>query len=98
LEDFNNYDQFFRTFQRNNYNAGAQVQMPIFSARTKAAVGLADVNLQVAKAMLESKKNQVSADVRKENAAIARDGRRERSGATPTAIGAAECRSAAIEV
>jgi len=65
LGRFNNYDQFFRTFQRNNYNAGAQVQMPIFSARTKAAVGLADVNLQVAKAMLESKKNQVSADVRK---------------------------------
>ncbi len=65
LAKFNNYDQFFRTFQRNNYNVGVQVQMPIFSARTKAAVGLADVNLQVAKATLESKKNQVSADVRK---------------------------------
>src|SRR5882724_5163499 len=35
LGRFNNYDQFFRTFQRNNYNAGAQVQLPIFSARTK---------------------------------------------------------------
>jgi len=65
LGKFNNYDQFFRTFQRNNYNAGVQVQMPLFSARTKAAVGLADVNLQVAKAALENKKNQVSADVRK---------------------------------
>lgn len=65
LGRFNNYDQFFQTFQRNNYNAGAQVQMPVFSARTKAAVGLADVNLQVAKAALENKKNQVSADVRK---------------------------------
>jgi len=65
LAKFNNYDQFFRTFQRNNYNAGVQVQMPIFSARTKASVGLADVNLQVAKATLENKKNQVNADVRK---------------------------------
>ncbi|HJZ64099.1 MAG TPA: TolC family protein [Candidatus Acidoferrum sp.] len=65
LAKFNNYDQFFRTFQRNNYNAGVQVQMPIFSARTKASVGLANVNLQVAKASLENKKNQVSADVRK---------------------------------
>jgi len=65
LAKFNNYDQFFRTFQRNNYNAGVQVQMPIFSARTKASIGLADVNLQVAKASLENKKNQVSADVRK---------------------------------
>src|SRR5262249_49733482 len=25
LAKFNNYDQFFRTFQRNNYNAGIQV-------------------------------------------------------------------------
>jgi outer membrane protein TolC len=65
LAKFNNYAQFFQTFQRNNLNAGVQVQMPIFSARTKAAIGLADVNLQVAKAKLENKKNQVSADVRK---------------------------------
>jgi outer membrane protein len=65
LAKFNNYAQFFQTFQRNNLNAGVQVQMPIFSARTKAAIGLADVNLQVAKANLENKKNQVSADVRK---------------------------------
>ena len=65
LAKFNNYDQFFQTFQRNNLNAGVQVQMPIFSARTKAAVGLADVNLQVSKATLENKKNQVGADVKK---------------------------------
>lgn len=65
LANFNNYDQFFRTFQRNNYNVGVQVQMPIFSARTKAAVGLADVNLQVARATLDNKKNQVSAVVKK---------------------------------
>ena len=65
LAKFNNYAEFFQTFQRNNFNAGVQVQMPIFSARTKAAVGLADMNLQVAKASLENKKNQVSADVRR---------------------------------
>lgn len=65
LAKFNNYDQFFQKFQRNNYNVGVQVQMPIFSARTKAAVGLADVNLQVARAALDNKKNQVSADVKK---------------------------------
>ena len=67
LAKFNNYEDYFRpnSFKYNNYNVGVQVQMPIFSARTKAAVGLADVNLQVAKANLENKKNQVSADVRK---------------------------------
>jgi outer membrane protein TolC len=65
LADYNNYSLYFNHFQRNNFNAGVQVQMPIFSARTKAAIGLADVNLQVAKASLENKKSQVSADVRK---------------------------------
>src|SRR5215467_9043368 len=65
LAKFNNYDQFFRTFQRNNYNAGVQVEVPIFSAQVKANIGLAAVNLDVAKATLENKKNQISADVRK---------------------------------
>lgn len=65
LAEYNNYSLYYNHFQRNNFNAGVQVQMPIFSARTKAAVGLAEVNLQVAKASLENKKNQVSADVRK---------------------------------
>jgi len=65
LSDYNNYSLYFNHFQKNNFNAGVQVQMPIFSARTKAAVGLADVNLQVAKATLENKKSQVSADVKK---------------------------------
>jgi outer membrane protein len=64
LAKFNNYDQFFNHFQRNNYNAGVQVQVPLFSARTKAAIGLAKVNLEVAKANLANKKSEVSADVR----------------------------------
>jgi outer membrane protein len=64
LGKFNNYDQFFRTFQRNNYNAGMQVQVPLFSAQTKANIALAQVNLDVAKANLTNKKNEVSAAVR----------------------------------
>lgn len=64
LGKFNNYDQFFKTFQRNNFNAGVQVQVPIFSAQTKANIALAQVNLDVAKASLASKKNEVSAAVR----------------------------------
>lgn len=65
LAKFNNYDQFFRTFQRNNYNAGVQVQVPIFSAATKANVALAKTNLLASQAALSSKQNQVSADVRR---------------------------------
>jgi len=64
LAKFNNYDQFFRTFQRNNLNAGVNVQMPLFSAHTKAAIGLAKVNLDASKASLANKKMEVSAEVR----------------------------------
>ncbi len=64
LARYNNYAQFFNHFQKNNFNAGVQVQVPLFSARTKAAIGLAKVNLDVAKANLANKKSEVSADVR----------------------------------
>jgi outer membrane protein TolC len=64
LAKFNNYDQFFKTFERNNFNAGVQVQVPIFSAQIRANIALAQVNLDVAKAALASKKTEVSAGVR----------------------------------
>ena len=34
LSKINNYDQFFKSFQRNNVNGGIEVTIPIFSART----------------------------------------------------------------
>ena len=64
LAKFNNYDQFFKTFQRNNYNAGINMQVPIFSARTIADIGLARVNLDAAKAGLANKRTEVTAEVR----------------------------------
>jgi len=64
LARYNNYDLFFNHFQRNNFNAGVQVQVPLFSAHTKAAIGYARANLDVAKANLANKKSEVSADVR----------------------------------
>jgi outer membrane protein TolC len=64
LGKFNNYDQFFKTFERNNFNAGIQVQVPIFSAQTKANIALAQVNLDVAKAALANKKTEISSAVR----------------------------------
>jgi len=64
LGKFNNYDQFFKTFQRNNLNVGVQVQVPIFSAQTKASIALAEVNLRIAQANLANKRNEVSAAVR----------------------------------
>ena len=40
------------------------MQVPIFSAHTKAAIGLAQVNLDAAKASLSSKRTELAADVR----------------------------------
>jgi outer membrane protein TolC len=70
LGKFNNYSQFFNTFQRNNFNAGVQVQVPLFSARTKANIGLAEVNLDAAKANLSNKKSEVSAEVRQKTRSV----------------------------
>jgi outer membrane protein len=64
LAQFNNYTQFFRTFQRNNFNAGIDVHVPIFSAQTKAAIGMARINLEAAKVNLSNKKTELSSDVR----------------------------------
>lgn len=65
LSKYNNYDLYFNHFQRNNFNAGIQAQVPIFSTTIKANVALAESNLAVAKATLENKQNQVSSDVRR---------------------------------
>ena len=70
LANFNNYLDFFKKFQANNFNAGVQVQMPLFSAQTRANIALAKVNLDVAKANLADQKNQISADVRKKTRAV----------------------------
>jgi outer membrane protein TolC len=64
LAKFNNYTQFFTTFQRNNFNAGIDMHVPIFSAQTKAAVGLAQINLDAAKVNLTNKRTELTAEVR----------------------------------
>jgi len=64
LAKFNNYSEFFNHFQRNNFNAGIQLQVPIFSPRIKAAISLAQVNLDASRAGLVSKKSEVTAEVR----------------------------------
>jgi OMF family outer membrane factor len=64
LANFNNYSDFYKKFQRNNFNAGVQVQIPLFSAKTRESIGLAKINLETAQANLSSKKFQVSAEVR----------------------------------
>ncbi|MGA8766418.1 MAG: TolC family protein, partial [Candidatus Acidiferrales bacterium] len=38
LSKFNNYDEFYKHFERNNINVGVQVTIPIFAAKTSANV------------------------------------------------------------
>src|ERR1700694_2725955 len=64
LAQFNNYTKIFRTLQRNNFNAGIDVHVPIFSAPTKAAIGMARINLEAAKVNLVNKKTEWTAHVR----------------------------------
>ncbi|HKD51912.1 MAG TPA: TolC family protein [Candidatus Acidoferrum sp.] len=64
LAKFNNYSQFFNGFQRNNFNAGIDMHVPIFSAQIRANIGLAQVNLDAARASLSSKRTELAADVR----------------------------------
>ena len=64
LSHFQSYDEFFRKFQHNNYNLGMNMQIPLFSAHTRAAINLAQINFDAAKATLANKKNEVSAEVR----------------------------------
>jgi len=64
LAKYNNYAEFYNHFQRNNINVGVQVQIPIFAARTSAAVALAKSELAEADAAVGSKRQEVRIEVR----------------------------------
>lgn len=64
LAKFNNYDQFFNKFQRNNFIAGIDIKIPIFASRTGAAISFARANLTASQMQVENKRAQVSLDVR----------------------------------
>ena len=68
--NFNNNDYYVvndKNFRYNNLNAGVSVNVPLFSAKTRANVALAEVNLAAAKINLSSTRTQVSADVRQKS-------------------------------
>jgi outer membrane protein len=64
LAKFNNYDEFFSKFQRNNFLAGVEIRIPIFASRVSPAVSLAQANFQAAAMAEENKRVAVSSDVR----------------------------------
>ncbi|HUN60902.1 MAG TPA: TolC family protein [Candidatus Sulfotelmatobacter sp.] len=62
--NFRNYSDIYNHFTYNNLNAGINVNVPIFSSKTRADVALAQASLDEAKLNLASKRTQVSAEVR----------------------------------
>ncbi|HMD41887.1 MAG TPA: TolC family protein [Candidatus Acidoferrum sp.] len=76
--NFNNYTNIVNSFQYNNLNAGINVQVPIFSSKTRARVALAQAGLDAAKINLAGKRNQLSADVRQKSRKVQQtDARKE---------------------
>ncbi len=66
LSRINNYDVFFRTFQRNNLNLGVEVRIPVFSAKTSAAVAEARSELSAAELELKNKRSELEIEVRRQ--------------------------------
>ncbi len=66
LSKFNNYDQFYRNFQRNNLNVGVQINIPVFQSRTSAAIALASSRYEEAQADLGNQRRALEIQVRQE--------------------------------
>jgi len=63
LSKANNYLEFYKTFERNNVAVGIQYTIPIFSAKTRAAITLAKSELSASELTLGNKRRQVRLDL-----------------------------------
>jgi len=59
----NNFEDYFRQFQRNNFNIGVQVKIPLFSAQRSANVALAKSELSTAESELRTKRQNLELEV-----------------------------------
>jgi outer membrane protein TolC len=62
----NNFQEFFQKFQRNNFNIGLQVRIPIMNAQRTANVSLAQSELTTAEMDLKAKRQNVELDVERQ--------------------------------
>jgi outer membrane protein TolC len=62
LAKYNNYDAFFKTFERNNLSIGVVVRFPLFNASQKASANAARFDAVKARQEARSVKEQVSAE------------------------------------
>jgi outer membrane protein TolC len=63
LSQSNNYEEFYKRFVRNNVSLGVQINIPLFSAKTRANVALAKSQLQASELSLGNKRQEVRMDV-----------------------------------
>ena len=62
LSQFNNYAEFYKTFQRNNVTVGVEVQIPLFSSKTRANAALAKNQFQESELLLANRRESTSID------------------------------------
>ncbi len=60
LSTYNNYDTFYKTFQRNNATVGVAIRFPIFNASQRARVDADEADALKAKKQADAARNQVS--------------------------------------
>lgn len=65
--NFNNYSNIIENFRYNNFNGGVNINVPIFSSKTRASIALAQANLDASKINLSNTRTQVSAEVRQKS-------------------------------
>jgi len=70
LAQYNNYDQFFATFEANNATIGVVIRFPIFSSVQRAHAQAADAEAVKSKRQAEAAKNQVSEETLKQQRAV----------------------------
>ena len=58
LSTFNNYDQFYRNFQRNNLTAGVSIRVPIFNFSQRAHAQAADADADKARRQATAARDQ----------------------------------------
>jgi outer membrane protein TolC len=70
LARYNNYDQFFNKFQRNNVTAGVSIRFPFFSTAQRKAADVAKFDAIKAQQQAVNVKQQVSAETLKLQRAV----------------------------
>lgn len=70
FSNYNNYEDFFRKFQRNNATFGVGIRFPVLNFAQRAKAGEADADAIKARKQVEAVKNQVSEETLKLQRAV----------------------------